>query len=120
MQRIYVASKTRHASRWRALRDMGAPIVCSWIDEAGEGESACLSGLWARIVHEVQQATLLVLYREPGEDLEGALVEAGIALGAGVRVCLVGPAKRTGFQNHPLVWCAPSIEAALAGPDTAS
>lgn len=34
---IYFASKTRHAPRWRALRDAGVPTASTWIDEAGEG-----------------------------------------------------------------------------------
>lgn len=35
---IYTASKTRHADKWRHLRDeIGLPINSTWIDEAGAG-----------------------------------------------------------------------------------
>src|SRR5271165_2948629 len=43
--RIYIASRTVHAEKWRRLREDGFPIVSTWIDEAGAGQSQCLSNL---------------------------------------------------------------------------
>ena len=88
---IYIASKTVHASRWRYLRDNGLmPIVSTWIDEAGAGESQSLEDLWRRCILESATAEVLVIYREHGEILKGAFVELGAALAAGVPVLAVG------------------------------
>lgn len=41
---IYMASKTKHASRWRMFRDqLGEPIISSWIDKVGPDEIADLA-----------------------------------------------------------------------------
>lgn len=39
MKRIYGASRTSHAEKWKAWRSAGLPIVSSWIDEAGPGQT---------------------------------------------------------------------------------
>ncbi len=92
---VYVASRASVAARgamWRALRGQGANIVSSWIDEDGEGATACMSELWARIEREIRASTRLVLYVEPGDfPLKGALVEVGMALGMGKPVRVIGP-----------------------------
>ncbi len=87
---IYVASKTKHAERWRSLRAAGMPILSTWIDEAGAGESGDLSDLWRRCILEASTASALVLYREPDDVLKGGWVELGAALAAGVPVLAVG------------------------------
>lgn len=91
MAGIYIASKTKHADRWRFLRDqIGEPIISTWIDEAGPGESSDLSDLWHRCILEASSADILILYREPGDALKGAWVELGAALASGVIVYAVG------------------------------
>src|SRR5690606_5090911 len=53
---VYVASRASAPERpamWRKLRDHGHPIISTWIDEAGEGESHDLGDLWGRILREV-------------------------------------------------------------------
>jgi hypothetical protein len=35
---IYIASKTKHADRWRTIANF-YPVSSSWIYEAGEGET---------------------------------------------------------------------------------
>lgn len=88
---IYFASKTAHASRWRVLRDkVGFPIISTWIDEAGQGESQDLSDLWQRCISEASGAEVFVLNCEPGEVLKGGWIELGAALSAGVPVLAVG------------------------------
>jgi hypothetical protein len=93
---VYVASRAsipERAAMWRKLRFEGAPIISSWIDEAGEGETADFTELWNRIHGEIMRSSFLVLYAEAGDfPLKGALVEVGIALGIGrpVRVVLPG------------------------------
>lgn len=91
---IYVASRASVPERpamWRFLRDeQGWRIVSSWIDEAGEGETADLGELWARIDAEIRGCDGLILYAETDDfPLKGALVEAGIAIGAGKPVAIV-------------------------------
>ena len=93
---IYVASRASIPARsemWRRLRDAGHKITSTWIDEAGEGETADFRELWTRIIEEIRAADKLVLYAEQNDfPLKGALVEVGIALGMGkpVVVCLPG------------------------------
>lgn len=94
---IYVASRASIPARsemWRNLRDeYGWQITSTWIDEAGEGETADFTELWDRIMREIAAARKVVFYAK-AEDfpLKGAILEAGIALGMGkpVIVCLPG------------------------------
>ncbi len=92
---LYVASRASvpaRAAMWRALREAGWPIVATWIDEAGEGETESFTELWARIEREIRSARGLIVYAEPGDfPLKGAYLEAGIALGAGLPVAVVMP-----------------------------
>jgi hypothetical protein len=113
---IYIASRTRHAARWRALRASGVPIISTWIYEAGEGETSDWAELWERCVREASSCRGLILFAEPPEDdcLSGALVEAGVALGAGVPVYVVGESKSIRkFVRHPLVKRCSTVEEAI-------
>lgn len=119
MSGIYIASRTRHAAKWREARDNGIPIISTWIDEAGEGESCSMSSLWWRCVKEAASCSALVLYREDGEMLKGALVEAGAALGDGKPVFAVGfdlpdDLKEFSFLYHPYVTLCASVEIAFS------
>ncbi|WFS01564.1 hypothetical protein [Rhizobium tumorigenes] len=89
-QGIYIASKTKHAERWRALRAAGLPIISTWIDEAGQGESGDLNDLWRRCILEASTASALVIYREPEDVLKGGWIELGAALASGVPIYAVG------------------------------
>ena len=81
---VYTASKTRHALIWRNLRDSGIPIISTWIDEAGEGESGDLNDLWERCISESMRCKVMIIYRHETDALKGAWVELGAALAAGV------------------------------------
>lgn len=88
---IYIASKVKHADQWRFLRDhVGEPIISTWIDEAGEGETSDHHDLWRRCISEASNCALLIVYREPGEVLKGAWVEMGCALANNIPVYAVG------------------------------
>jgi hypothetical protein len=113
---LYVASRASLPERpalWRFLRANGWPIISTWIDEAGPGETASMSELWERIAGEVSQACGVVAFVDPSRDLplKGALVEVGMALGQGKRVGLVclsaehpDTARRLGsWVEHPAV-----------------
>lgn len=110
---IYIASKTKHAKRWKELRAAGYPIISTWIDEAGAGESEDLSDLWDRCIAEASGCSLLVLYREPDDVLKGGWVELGAALANGVPVHAVGIEGFT-IQHHRGIKHFDTIEAALA------
>lgn len=106
---IYIASKTRHADRWRFLRDkIGLPIISTWIDEAGPGESTDLADLWRRCIAEASGAAALIVYREKDEVLKGGWVEVGAALASDVPVLAVGIEEFTiahdsRIQHHRLM-----------------
>lgn len=112
---IYFASKVKHADRWRALRAAGVCASSSWIDEAGEGETADYAELSERCLREIGLSVAMVLYCEPGEILKGALLEAGAALMAGTPVYLVGECESLSrvFRKHPLWRECASVELAI-------
>lgn len=120
---IYIASRVKHADKWKALRARGVPFISTWIDEAGEGETPDFGELWDRIHDEVLFSHCLILYVEPDDfPLKGALVEVGIALEADVRVVVVAPGVvlegRTmrplgSWLHHRLVRRCASLDEAL-------
>jgi len=111
---IFIASKTKHADRWRFLRDkIGEPIISTWIDEAGAGESNDLADLWRRCILEASTAELLILYREPEDVLKGGWVELGAALASGVTVFAVGVGEFT-IAHDKRIRHFPDMKAAIA------
>lgn len=112
---VYMASKTKHADKWKALRSSGVPVICTWIDEAGIGETKDFSDLWIRCISEISHAEVLIAYAETGDELKGGLLEIGAALSAGTPVIVVGdvPQLKTA-KHHPLVSFADSVESALS------
>jgi hypothetical protein len=89
---------------WRAYRAQGANIISSWIDEAGEGETADFRELWKRIHGEIAVCDRLVLYVEMEDfPIKGALIEAGIAFGMSKPVIVIGKDLRiTGRTYRPI------------------
>lgn len=109
---LYIASKTKHAAKWKALRESGVPIISTWIDEAGEGETVSYEDLWRRCIAESKSAAAFIVYAEPGETLKGALVEMGAAIAAGTPVFSVGEIGKPLWESILTTKCA-SIEEAL-------
>jgi len=111
---IYVASKTRHAPMWRALRSDGHSIGATWIDEAGADETTSFGDLWTRCIDEVRRAGALIGYWAEGDkNLKGTLVEIGAALAARIPVFLVGDGWDS-YRHHPSVTMCSSLDDALA------
>lgn len=119
---VYVASRASipaRAEMWRGLRSQGWPIVSTWIDEDGPGQTKDIRKLWMRIVREVASAEGLILYVEPADfPLKGGLIEVGMALAFRIPVVVVAPSvaidQRSGqplgsWVHHPLVSCAESV-----------
>jgi hypothetical protein len=93
--KIYIASKTKHAKRWRKFRDEGINIISSWIDEACQGESKSLQDLWIRNINEAKSADFLIMYNEPNEIPKGSLIELGAALANNIPIYWIGPTYTT-------------------------
>ena len=109
---IYIASKTQHAHRWRYLRDtISYPVISTWIDEAGGGETGDWGDLWDRCISEAASAAALIVYREEDETLKGAWVEVGAALAAGVPVFAVGVDEFSIAKSGRLTLCRDMKEA---------
>lgn len=122
---IYVASRASVPERpamWRRLRSEGWNITSSWIDEAGEGETASFSELWWRITKEINDSAGVILFANASDfPLKGALVECGIALGMGKRVavvvdCMLDRSYRPvgSWVAHPLVTLCQDVDQARA------
>lgn len=130
---IYVASRAsvpERPARWRALRDAGWPIVSTWIDEAGPGQTDDLGELWGRITREVTSAQGVLLHVEPDDfPLKGALIEVGMALSLGKRVGVYAPGVELeersmrplgSWAAHPLVRIAPTLQGAREWVESAA
>ena len=124
---IYGASRASLPERpamWKKLRSQGWPINSSWIDEAGPEETKSFPELWERIRREVMAAIGVILYVEPGDfPLKGALIEVGMALGAGRRIAVVAPGMVVelphvrpigSWVRHPLVKLCDSLDEAYS------
>lgn len=77
---IYIASKTKHAQKWLALRESGVNIISSWIDEWEPGKSSNLADLAHRCIAESKKCDAFILYHEPEDILKGAYIELGSAM----------------------------------------
>ena len=116
LPRIYIASKTKHAPRWRRLRSEGYNIISTWIDEAGARQTSNYSELSVRCIREIRQSDFLIFYCEHEEMQNGALIEMGVALAFGIEVrCVVTTSADVNkvFRWHPAVREFSDIYAAL-------
>ena len=118
---IYIASKAKHAARWRRLRDdENEPIISSWIDlppdsgELSNGERDVpidYRELWQNIFDEISRCRVLIAYHEPGEVWKGTWVEIGAALSQGVPVLTNITDKRATVRKHKGVTFKPTLGA---------
>lgn len=108
MVRIYIASKMHHAEKWReAYDEFGDIHICSrwpflepFINPTAENARK----FWHADVQDIADCHVLIVYAEPEEKLRGALVEAGIAIGMGRPVIVVGDHPDFGtWSYHPQV-----------------
>jgi len=103
--RVYVASKSRHAPFWTALRSLGLPIVASWIDspinhKGGKPTDDDWSKHWARCISEASASDVLLFVALEGETQCGSLIELGSALSQNKRVFLVSDYEWS-IAHHP-------------------
>lgn len=110
---VYTASKLDHAQLWRDLsvhEDWNhVHFTARWpymvlCEHHAEDPVVRASHFWRHDFADVQRSDLVLVYGVEGEKLRGALVEAGIALGMGKRVMVVGKHPDYGsWQYHPNV-----------------
>jgi nucleoside 2-deoxyribosyltransferase len=118
--RFYVASKIWHAPKIQHLRDtLGLPVQARWIDLEDESDIVQnrKGDLWQLCLEDVTRSDFLLLYSEDFEEEQrGALVELGMAYGAGKRVYAVGRCKSispneisdVAFTHHKLFTWLPT------------
>lgn len=103
-QKIYTASKTRHAKYWQQLRKQGVNIISTWIDEAEKGQTKDIPELARRCISEIKACDFVLLYIEGDDQVHGALIEVGAGLAFGKPIRLVARQYRISvFDFHPLV-----------------
>lgn len=118
MARVYMASKMHHAEKWRALYSHHPEIhvVNAWcfLEPFVDASDANARKFWQDDFDDIARCHAVIVYAEPGENLRGALVEAGIGLGLDKTIIVVGDHPDYGtWQHHPSVHKSSSIEAAL-------
>lgn len=97
MLKFYTAGKIWHAPKFKALRDeLLMPVQARWIDLEDESDIVKnrKGDLWQLCLEDVTQSDFVLLYCEDfNEEQRGALVEIGMAYGAGKPVYAVGRCK---------------------------
>ena len=111
--RVYFASKTTHAAKWRQidLESKHIKVTGRWVkqviidngDLLKNNHGTTMSArCWIEDQEDIRNSDYLALFAEPEEHLRGGLVEAGIALEAGVPVICIGAHPDYGsWQWHP-------------------
>lgn len=120
--RIYFASKTSHATKWRSI-DLESPTIKvsgRWVKQVlldngdllqNNHDRHMAARCWVEDREDIQCSDYLVLYAEPSEHLRGGLVEAGIAIEHGVPVICIGNHPDYGsWQWHPQIMRLQSLE----------
>jgi hypothetical protein len=121
MIKVYIASKLHYADKFQKLRatwkNDSIDLHARWHDQAAlEHEGHSLSPedfhiFWSVDEEDVKMSDAIILYGESHDKLRGALVEAGMAIGAGILTILVGDCPDFGtWQHHPVVVKADSLE----------
>lgn len=119
--KVYFASKLAHAEKWRDLvyvEDGWGEIiemVARWphVVALVPDDLEFIKHAWTQNQEDIARADVVVLYALPGENLRGALVEAGMALALGKPVILVGENSDYGtWRNHSGVHSVPDLDKA--------
>lgn len=105
--RLYIASCTRHATRWNAFAESCdynvLHITSTWHSNFVETTSPIVDGpgIWAKDFDDIEyQSNVMLVYQESGDRLRGALVEVGFALG-------INATKR----RFPVIYCGDDEQA---------
>ena len=123
--RVYVASKLNEYKMWQVFANDDEWRFCkftaSWPWKAHlEWETTdrpsadVLREAWQINVREVLDSDFVLLYARLNPGLKGALVECGVALGAGIRIVAVGLEPEHTWGAHHLVIHVPTLKEARA------
>lgn len=92
--KIYIAAKRRHAEKLSKLDVDGIHVNSRWIElalvEAGRRRSKPVTEWQQENFDDIALSHFVILYLEPGDELEGALWEAGYAAGLGKKIWVAG------------------------------
>lgn len=111
--KIYLASKLHHAQKLRDLRTTWKDqivITSRWLDmthielEENIHLPEVYTWCWALDIRDILNSDYLIVYGKPDDNLRGACVEAGVALGNDMPVFCIGNCPSYGtWQYHPQV-----------------
>lgn len=121
MTKVYIASKLKYAPMFRSIRDSWKPegieLHARWFDQVQHEETATPDDFkifWRVDEHDVKTSRAVIVYAQEGDELRGALIEAGIAIGNRILVILVGECASYGtWQHHPCVVRATGLDHAF-------
>lgn len=90
--KVYIASKVEHAPKLAKIAVDGVHVNSRWIDLAAIGQSRMkpVSHWQQENFDDIASAHAFVFYVEPGDNLKGALVELGYAIGIERSVWIAG------------------------------
>lgn len=119
--RVYTASKLSRAQQWIDLRKQRPDIIWTarWPDLVGKVDNDTPENcrlFWLHDVADIRRADVVLVMASEGQNLVGALVEAGVALGLGKHVIVVAVSDTKCYgtwQYHPLVSRVNTLEEAL-------
>jgi hypothetical protein len=111
--RVYFASKLHHAELLKNIRAEWVgqfKVTSRWIDHVGvTPDSSFLAPVfWEQDVEDIRCSDVVVVFGVGDEHLRGALVEAGVGLGLGRKVIVIGQCPDYGtWQYHRDVFRVP-------------
>lgn len=120
--KVYGASKMTHRQFWKDLRESEPDIewTAHWPDMECEDTPDLCKFFWTKDHVDIARSDFVLCYAGPGanDQLRGALIEAGIAIGLGKRVVIIDEYRYTAgiygtWQYHPQVLRAESLKQAL-------
>lgn len=116
---IYFASKIYHAETGKILATEWTEFnwTARWpvhhVGKVPEHHQQFSRLFWQHDYEDVAKADVTMVWARPDDNLRGALVEAGIAIGLGKMVLVVGENENYGtWQYHPSVLRATDLEEA--------
>lgn len=112
MIKVYIASKLKNAKHFQELRrewrSHGIDLHARWfnqahIEQTTEPTPEEFHIFWLVDEEDVLDSDAVIVYGQKGDILRGALVEAGLAIGAKKLVILVGDNDFGTWRHHPQV-----------------
>lgn len=106
--KIYIASKAIHRTKWRHLREAGAPFISRWINvpDNTPDEDINFTKLWQECIEDLHECDILVAVVRPEERLKGVIFEVALALALKKSVFILGDPGR----DNGTWYKAPGIE----------